>query len=221
MTKPSGCGATPGVQVSEDALHYARLWENAGGTGVRTVCRELLRIAQSAKGTFETPESPQGEEAQVAGQATNGASGDNPGRCGSVRTLADSKGSTCRQSESAAPDESNRHCQYAQDVGMPEYRCAVECQYMQSATAWKEDSRPWGLKGDGDIRCFWNFHGVEIIAMSHGKRWTTTIPLPVSADRYISHAAPQAKTADVKKEGMPNSCPAGAAPSSTGSRSDK
>ena len=88
----------------------------------------------SAKGTFETPESPQGEEAQVAGQATNGASGDNPGRCGSVRTLADSKGSTCRQSESAAPDESNRHCQYAQDVGMPEYRCAVECQYMQSAT---------------------------------------------------------------------------------------
>lgn len=89
----------------------------------------------SAKGTFETPESPQGEEAQVAGQATNGASGDNPGRCGSVRTLADSKGSTCRQSESAAPDESNRHCQYAQDVGMPEYRCAVECQYMKSATA--------------------------------------------------------------------------------------
>lgn len=99
---------------------------------------EQIRLVQmatpSAKGTFETPESPQGEEAQVAGQATNGASGDNPGRCGSVRTLADSKGSTCRQSESAAPDESNRHCQYAQDVGMPEYRCAVECQYMQSAT---------------------------------------------------------------------------------------
>jgi hypothetical protein len=108
-------------------------WANANmiGDDARADAEQALNMLD----TNETPESPKGEEALVAGQATNGASGDNPGRCGSVRTLADSKGSTCRQTESAAPDESNRHCQYAQDVGMPEYRCAVECRYMQSSTA--------------------------------------------------------------------------------------
>jgi hypothetical protein len=125
-------------------------WANANmiGDDARADAEQALNMLD----TNETPESPKGEEALVAGQATNGASGDNPGRCGSVRTLADSKGSTCRQTESAAPDESNRHCQYAQDVGMPEYRCAVECRYMQSSTPRGTDDRvDDGLRGPEDI----------------------------------------------------------------------
>jgi hypothetical protein len=79
------------------------------------ICHTVRESFLSETRTHETPESPQGEEAQVAGQATNGASGDNPGRCGSVRTLADSKGSTCRHTESAAPDESNRRYSSSSD----------------------------------------------------------------------------------------------------------
>lgn len=52
---------------------------------------------------------------------------------------------------------------------------------MLSATGsaeWAEDARPWEMR-DGDVTFLWMDDGIEVVAISHGKRWRTVLPLPV------------------------------------------